>query len=114
MINTGGAQASGNRPGQASANKPGQASADKPGASADKAGPDKTSSDVDDLRQSIADLNSTVGDIADRQYQRAQDVATDALDDASVAIQRNPLTAIGIGLGVGFLLSVLLTGRRSH
>ena len=72
------------------------------------------SSDVDDLREGISDLGSSVGDMANRQYQRAQDVATDALDDTSDAIQRNPLTAIGIGLGVGFLLGVILTGGRSH
>lgn len=81
---------------------------------ANKSGPTKKSSDVDDLREGISDLGSSVGDMANRQYQRAQDVATDALDDTSDAIKRNPLTAIGIGLGVGFLLGVILTGGRSH
>jgi ElaB/YqjD/DUF883 family membrane-anchored ribosome-binding protein len=83
-------------------------------AHANKPAPIKKSSDVDDLREGISDLGSSVGDMANRQYQRAQDVATDALDDTSDAIQRNPLTAIGIGLGVGFLLGVILTGGRSH
>jgi len=41
-------------------------------------------------------------------------MATDALDDTAIAIQRNPLAAIGIGLGVGFLLGVILTGGRRH
>ena len=41
--------------------------------------------------------------MASRQYERAQDVATDAIQETGDAIQRNPLTAIGIGLGVGFL-----------
>jgi ElaB/YqjD/DUF883 family membrane-anchored ribosome-binding protein len=66
------------------------------------------------LREGINELGSSVGDMANRQYQRAQDAATDALDDTSDAIQRNPLTAIGIGLGVGFLLGIILTGGRSH
>ena len=83
-------------------------------AHANESAPIKKSSDVDDLREGISDLGSSVGDMANRQYQRAQDVATDALDDTSDAIQRNPLTAIGIGLGVGFLLGVILTGGRSH
>ena len=83
-------------------------------AHANKAGPTKKSSDADDLRESVSDLGSSVGDMATRQYQRAQDMATDALDDTSLAIQRNPLTAIGIGLGVGFLLGIILTGGRSH
>jgi ElaB/YqjD/DUF883 family membrane-anchored ribosome-binding protein len=82
-----------------------QANANKPAAI-------KKSSDVDELREGISDLGRNVGDMANRQYQRAQDVATDALDDTSDAIQRNPLTAIGIGLGVGFLLGVILTGGR--
>jgi ElaB/YqjD/DUF883 family membrane-anchored ribosome-binding protein len=80
-------------------------------AHANKAGPTEKSSDADDLRESVSDLGSSVGDMATRQYQRAQDMATDALDDTSDAIQRNPLTAIGIGLGVGFLLGVIFGGR---
>ena len=83
-------------------------------AHANKSAPIKKSSDVDDLREGISDLGSSVGDMANRQYQRAQDEATDALEDTSDAIQRNPLTAIGIGLGVGFVLGVILTGGRSH
>jgi ElaB/YqjD/DUF883 family membrane-anchored ribosome-binding protein len=82
-------------------------------AHANKSGPTKKSSDVDDIREGISDMGSSVGDMANRQYQRAQDMATDALDDTSDAIQRNPLTAIGIGLGAGFLLGVIL-GGRSH
>ncbi len=81
-------------------------------AHANKAGPTKKSSDADDLRESVSDLADNVGDMATRQYERAQDMATDALDDTSLAIQRNPYTAIGIGLGVGFLLGVILTGGR--
>jgi ElaB/YqjD/DUF883 family membrane-anchored ribosome-binding protein len=82
-------------------------------AHANKSGPTKRSSEVDDLREGLSDLGSNVGDMANRQYQRAQDMATDALDDTTLAIQRNPLAAIGIGLGVGFLLGVIL-GGRSH
>ena len=50
--------------------------------------------------------------MASRQYERAQDVATDAIQETGDAIQRNPLTAIGIGLGVGFLLGLAMGGRR--
>jgi ElaB/YqjD/DUF883 family membrane-anchored ribosome-binding protein len=80
---------------------------------ANKAGPTNKSSDVDDIREGISDLGSSVGDMANRQYQRAQDMATDALDETSDAIQRNPFAAIGIGLGVGFGLGVIV-GGRSH
>jgi ElaB/YqjD/DUF883 family membrane-anchored ribosome-binding protein len=78
--------------------------------------PTKKSSDVGGLRENMSDLSSSVGDMATRQYQRAQDMATDALDDTSHAIQQNPLTAMGIGLGVGFLFGFLLgilTGGRT-
>ena len=68
------------------------------------------------IRENMSDLGSSAGNMAARQYQRAQDMATDALDDTSHAIQRNPLTAMGIGLGVGFLFGFLLgilTGGRT-
>ena len=69
------------------------------------------SSDVQEVRENIKDLGDSVGHMASRQYERAQDMATDALQDTGDAIQRNPLTAIGIGIGVGFLLGRFLSGR---
>ncbi|MGD0533703.1 MAG: hypothetical protein ABSA62_15965 [Methyloceanibacter sp.] len=42
----------------------------------------------------------------------AQDVATDAIKETGDAIQRNPLTAIGIGFGVGFVFGLAMGGRR--
>ena len=78
--------------------------------------PTKKSSDIGGIRENMSDLSSSAGNMATRQYQRAQDMATDALDDPSHAIQRNPLTAMGIGLGVGFLFGFLLgilTGGRT-
>ena len=56
-------------------------------------------------------LGDSVGHMASRQYERAQDVATDAIQETGDAIQRNPLVAIGIGIGVGFLLGRFLGGR---
>lgn len=70
------------------------------------------SSDVQEIRDNINDLGSSVGDMATRQYERAHDAVTDSLRATGSAIQRNPLTAIGIGLGVGFLFG-LVTGGRS-
>jgi ElaB/YqjD/DUF883 family membrane-anchored ribosome-binding protein len=78
--------------------------------------PTNKSSDIGGVRENMSDLSSSAGNMATRQYQRAQDMATDALDDTSHAIQRNPLTAMGIGLGVGFLFGFLLgilTGDRT-
>ena len=65
-----------------------------------------------DVQEVIKDLGDSVGHMASRQYERAQDVATDAIQGTGDAIQHNPLTAIGIGLGVGFLLGRSLGGRH--
>ncbi len=69
-------------------------------------------SDVEEIRDNIKDLGASVGDMATRQYARAQDKVTDAVQETGSAIQRNPLAAIGIGLGLGFLFG-LVTGGRS-
>ena len=70
------------------------------------------SSDVQEVRENIKDLGDSVGHMASQQYERAQDMATDAIQETGDAIQRKPLTAIGIGLGVGFLLGRSLGGRH--
>ena len=70
------------------------------------------SSDVREVRENIKDLGDSVGHMASRQYDRAQDAATDAIQETGDAIQRNPLTAIGIGFGLGFLFGLAMGGRR--
>lgn len=65
---------------------------------------------MEDIRENMQDLGNSVGDMATRQYERAHDTVTDGLRQSGDAIRRNPLTAIGIGLGVGFLFA-LVTGR---
>jgi ElaB/YqjD/DUF883 family membrane-anchored ribosome-binding protein len=71
------------------------------------------SSDVQEIRDNIKDLGSGVGDMATHQYERAHDAVTDTFQEAGNTVRRNPLTAIGIGLGVGFLFG-LVTGGRSR
>ena len=70
------------------------------------------SSGVEEVRENIKDLGDSVGHMASRQYERAQDVATDAIQETGDAIQRNPLNAIGIGFGVGFVFGLAMGGRR--
>ena len=69
------------------------------------------SSGVQEVRENIKDLGDSVGHMASRQYERAQDVATDAIQETGDAIQRN-LTAIRIGFGVGFVFGLAMGGRR--
>ena len=71
-------------------------------------------SDIDELRDSIADIAGSVGDMASSQYEQAYDVATDADEETGQIIRRNPLASIGVGLGVGFLLGLILTGGRAQ
>ena len=71
-------------------------------------------SDIDELRDNIADIASGMGDMASRQYGQAHHVATDAVEETIQSIRRNPLSSIAVGLGVGFLLGVILTGGHTH
>ena len=70
------------------------------------------SSEAQEAKENIRDLGKTVGRMANRQYGRAQDVATDMVHATEGAIQRNPLAAIGAGFGIGFLFG-LFKGVRS-
>ena len=83
------------------------------GAPAQAKAPAYTVSDVEDIRHDIEDLGNSVGEMATSQYERAHDAVTDGFRQTGDAIQRNPLTAIGIGLGLGFLFG-LVTGGRSN
>ena len=81
------------------------------GAQAQAKKPAYKASDVEDIRENIEDLGKSVGDMATRQYERAHDTVSDALRETSDAIQRNPIAAIGIGLGLGFLVGLVSSGR---
>jgi ElaB/YqjD/DUF883 family membrane-anchored ribosome-binding protein len=70
------------------------------------------SSGVEEVRENIKDLGDSVGHMASRQHERAQHMATDAIQETGDAIQRNPLNAIGIGFGVGFVFGLAMGGRR--
>jgi len=78
-----------------------------------KRGPSAGSRDTDDLANQIAairvdlqNLTGTVSRIASKQVNRAQDKAVDVANGAEEAIRRNPLQAIAIAVGLGFLFGV--------
>ena len=64
------------------------------------------------IGEEVGDFAGDVGRMASKQYGRAQDMAVDAFDDAHTLIKGNPLTAIAIALGVGFILGVVAGSRR--
>jgi ElaB/YqjD/DUF883 family membrane-anchored ribosome-binding protein len=78
-----------------------------------KRGPSAGSRDTDDLANQIAairadlqNLTGTVSRIASKQVNRAQDRAIETAYEAEEAIRRNPLQAIAIAVGLGFLFGV--------
>ena len=64
------------------------------------------------IGEDVSDFASDVSRRAGEQLDRAQDIAIDALDDAQAAVRRNPLMAMGIALGLGFLFGIVAAGRR--
>jgi ElaB/YqjD/DUF883 family membrane-anchored ribosome-binding protein len=60
----------------------------------------------------VSDFASDVSRRAGEKLDRAQDMAIDALDDAKAAVRRNPLMAMGVALGLGFLFGIVAAGRR--
>jgi ElaB/YqjD/DUF883 family membrane-anchored ribosome-binding protein len=61
---------------------------------------------IDAIRADIQNLTSTVSRIANKQLGRAQDKAMEAANEAEDAIRRNPLSAVAIAVGLGFLFGV--------
>ena len=62
--------------------------------------------------EEVSDCAGDVGRMASKQYGRAQDMAVDAFDEAHTAIRGNPLTAVAIALGIGFIFGVVASSRR--
>jgi ElaB/YqjD/DUF883 family membrane-anchored ribosome-binding protein len=61
---------------------------------------------IDAIRADLQNLTATVGRIANKQVNRAQEKAVDVANEAEEAIKRNPLSAIAIAVGLGFLFGV--------
>ncbi len=73
----------------------------KRGASSREA--DDLATQVDAIRADLLNLSSTVSRIAGTQINRAQDKARETAYEAEVAIRRNPLQAVAIAVGLGFM-----------
>ena len=66
------------------------------------------SEQIELLRSGIRSLASTVDRIAKGQmpYARARTIGAITINEAEEAVKRNPLSALGIALGLGFLIDV--------
>jgi ElaB/YqjD/DUF883 family membrane-anchored ribosome-binding protein len=67
---------------------------------------DDLANQIDAIRADLQNLTSTVGRIAKGQVNRAQDKAVETAFEAEEAIKRNPLQAVAIAAGLGFLFGV--------
>lgn len=67
---------------------------------------DELANQIDAIRADLQNLTSTVGRIAKGQVNRAQDKAMETANEAEEAIRRNPLQAVAIAIGLGFLFGV--------
>ena len=61
---------------------------------------------IESIRADIQSLTSTVGRMANKQINRAQDKAMETANQAEEAIRQNPLSAVAIALGLGFLFGI--------
>ena len=59
----------------------------------------------------VSDFAGDVSRMTGKQFGHAQDMAADAYDEAHAAVRRNPLVALAIALGVGFLFGVVSSRR---
>jgi ElaB/YqjD/DUF883 family membrane-anchored ribosome-binding protein len=67
---------------------------------------EEISAQIDAIRADMQNLTQTVTNIANKQMNRAQDKARETAAEAEEAIKRNPLQAIAIAAGLGFLFGV--------
>jgi ElaB/YqjD/DUF883 family membrane-anchored ribosome-binding protein len=60
------------------------------------------------LRKDIEGLTGSIKSAGGHQAERVQDAASEALAAIETSVRRNPAQAIGIALGIGFLVGVVL------
>jgi ElaB/YqjD/DUF883 family membrane-anchored ribosome-binding protein len=64
------------------------------------------------IGEDVTDFAEDLSRKATKQFARAQDMAVDAYDDAHAAVRRDPVTALAIALGIGFLLGIVVATCR--
>jgi ElaB/YqjD/DUF883 family membrane-anchored ribosome-binding protein len=69
---------------------------------------EKIAKHLQTLRKDIEGLTGAVAQAGGHQAERAKDAANEALAAIEDAVKRNPTKALGIALGVGFLVGIVL------
>jgi ElaB/YqjD/DUF883 family membrane-anchored ribosome-binding protein len=60
------------------------------------------------LRKDIEGLTGSIAQAGGHQAERAQDAMREAAAAVEDAVRRNPISTLGIALGVGFLVGIML------
>jgi ElaB/YqjD/DUF883 family membrane-anchored ribosome-binding protein len=60
------------------------------------------------LRKDIEGLTGSISRAGGHQAERAQDAANEAITAIETAVRQNPTSALGIALGIGFLVGVVI------
>jgi ElaB/YqjD/DUF883 family membrane-anchored ribosome-binding protein len=63
---------------------------------------------LESLRKEIEGLTGSIARAGGHQAERAQDAMNEAVAAIETAVRRNPVQALGIALGVGFLVGIIL------
>ena len=62
--------------------------------------------------EDVTDFADDLSRKASKQFARAQDMAGDVYDTAHAAVRRDPVSALAIALGIGFLFGIVVATRR--
>jgi len=68
---------------------------------------DQIAKDLARLREDLGWLTDDVKRLGGHQFENMQDTANAALQEVAAAVRRNPLTAVAIAIGAGFIYGVL-------
>ena len=63
---------------------------------------------IADIREDLQKLSSMVGRLANSLLSRAQDAVVRTADDVEEAIRQNPISALAIAAGLGFLFGIFM------
>ena len=72
----------------------------------------QTAETAKSIGEEVSDFAGDMSRTAGKQFSRAQDVATDAMQEAGDTMKRYPLSTLAIVAGLGFLFGMFSFGRR--